>query len=908
MLNFSTYVRLFIQSLPFTGFFFVWVALMLAFPGEGFFDSKREWEEFLFLISPAVTWILVALLDAAEIYEKDAKGGRVNFVIGWALLLVALVFDRMPWGDPLSEGSQAPHYVLPVWLVLTVFSLFRLRRRPGFFREQIDRELNILRYGTTYKPAGVQDHGSARLANVRKAAKYYADGDIIFGTAKPFVPAARGLVGKVVRPFLRRKRNSVPPLLRATVSGHCLVTSGSGGGKTVSVVIPNALTYSAGSLVCIDPKGEVHAVTAKSREKIGQRVFKLKPRDPHTDTIDAIGWIDPKSENFTSDCRTVASWLFPGADDDSGGDGGSYFRKAAKAITEFTLCHQLAEWQRSADEWEASKRKLLEKAEGEIKEEDIHAKIGERPPRPTLGALYDFAYRSPSDIENDVVDVADAMKTLPLDSTHFGQATDEIRKMANALTGSEMEKTWPNTIDSLQKEISWLGNKANRSVISGRPLPGSEGKAFTASDIIDGKTSVYICLPLSVMESSPGLSRLLVGAFLNAIIAADGKAKENGTTLFLVDEMQALGKFPILHKTALNQGRGYGITLMGIIQAPEALDQQAGDKTYSSWVDNSMISMYFAIGGVETAEKISQQIGDTTVETMSYSGQVSKSRGQVLGADNGGVNISANRHGRRVLTASEILALDRSYAVVFRRMSVDDPDVGNLPMIVGTAFYEAREDLNSLASPNPFSGKGGGSPEPEGDVIEGTASEVLDTDTVDAEAALPAQARAAGEWEDVDSRAFLKQRAQQNPQTAALWDALERAEDGEDLSDEDWQAIQFACASPAVNRFDEGRLLDDMGTDELLEFGILAEEDGKELDELEREVAAVKARGRKLDEQHKQAVRAKAAAATMRDKNAEEAVRHSLAQLAALSVQVGADFSDDGAQDNKEQDAEEAGS
>lgn len=60
-------------------------------------------------------------------------------------------------------------------------------------------------------------------------------------------------------------------------SRHILVVAGSRGGKGVSSIIPNLLTY-RGSVLVMDPKGELARITARQRaEGLKQKVFILDP-------------------------------------------------------------------------------------------------------------------------------------------------------------------------------------------------------------------------------------------------------------------------------------------------------------------------------------------------------------------------------------------------------------------------------------------------------------------------------------------------------------------------------------------------------------------------------------------------------------------------------------------------------
>ena len=57
---------------------------------------------------------------------------------------------------------------------------------------------------------------------------------------------------------------------------HAVLCAGSRAGKGRSCLIPTLLEYS-GSVLAIDPKGELANVTARRRKQLGQRVCILDP-------------------------------------------------------------------------------------------------------------------------------------------------------------------------------------------------------------------------------------------------------------------------------------------------------------------------------------------------------------------------------------------------------------------------------------------------------------------------------------------------------------------------------------------------------------------------------------------------------------------------------------------------------
>ena len=93
-------------------------------------------------------------------------------------------------------------------------------------------------------------------------------------------------------------------------NAHTLVFSGSGSYKTAGVAIPNALTY-AGPLVIIDPKGEVHDLTAPVREARGRKPWRITV-DAGLDPIKLLTTVRPEDGGVFSDiadgcCRRPGS-------------------------------------------------------------------------------------------------------------------------------------------------------------------------------------------------------------------------------------------------------------------------------------------------------------------------------------------------------------------------------------------------------------------------------------------------------------------------------------------------------------------------------------------------------------------------------------------------------------------------
>jgi type IV secretion system protein VirD4 len=143
-------------------------------------------------------------------------------------------------------------------------------------------------------PVPSTSHGSARWS---RGDHFMRSNGVILG--RPDAPAER-----------RRGERSSAALLRYAGDGHLLTVAPTRSGKGTGCVIPNLLTY-PGSVLVTDPKGENHAVTARRRADLGQRVATLDPFAAvcGTDAFNPLDLIDPTSEDAVDDARLIADML-----------------------------------------------------------------------------------------------------------------------------------------------------------------------------------------------------------------------------------------------------------------------------------------------------------------------------------------------------------------------------------------------------------------------------------------------------------------------------------------------------------------------------------------------------------------------------------------------------------------------
>ncbi|MCY4137893.1 MAG: type IV secretory system conjugative DNA transfer family protein, partial [Rhodobacteraceae bacterium] len=110
----------------------------------------------------------------------------------------------------------------------------------------------------------------------------------------------------VPRWWWRQGKGPLITLDPATGNAHSLVFSGSGSFKTVGIAIPNALTF-AGSLIVIDPKGEIHAATSAVRFARGRKPWLVTEEDG----LDPIRLLTAARPNDGTVFDSIAEFLLP---------------------------------------------------------------------------------------------------------------------------------------------------------------------------------------------------------------------------------------------------------------------------------------------------------------------------------------------------------------------------------------------------------------------------------------------------------------------------------------------------------------------------------------------------------------------------------------------------------------------
>lgn len=412
-------------------------------------------------------------------------------------------------------------------------------------------------------------------------------------------------------------------------SSHGIVFAGSGGFKTTSVTIPTALKW-GGSLVVLDPSSEVAPMVVDHRRRAGRKVVVLDPASPATG-FNALDWIGRFGGTKEEDIVAVATWIMTdNARTASARD--DFFRASAMQL----LTALIADVCLSGHTEE--KDQTLHRVRANLSEPE--PKLRER-----LTRIYE---QSQSAFVRENVAVFVNMTPETFSGVY-----------ANAVT-----------------ETHWLSYPNYASLVS--------DDSFSTDDLARGDTDIFIALDLKVLEAHPGLARVVIGSFMNAIYNRSGEVA--GRTLFLLDEVARLGYLRIL-ETARDAGRKYGITLTLIFQSIGQMRQAYGGRDATSkWFESASWISFAAINDPDTADYISRRCGDTTVEvdqTNRSSGLRGSSRSR-----------SKQLSSRRLILPQEVMRMRADEQIVFT--------AGNAALRCGRAIWFRREDMRSIVGQNRF--------------------------------------------------------------------------------------------------------------------------------------------------------------------------------------------------------------
>jgi type IV secretion system protein VirD4 len=438
------------------------------------------------------------------------------------------------------------------------------------------------------------------------------------------------------------KGGKAPLLVDPCRSGptHSLVFAGAGSFKSTSAA-STLLTWT-GSAVVLDPSGELGPMLAGAHADMGHTVHQLRLRG--ATGFNVLDWIDIRSPLAATNVLSVVGWVCGDGPTGGGGwrdKGSEFFEARGRAMVACLLSHML---------WDPVLPPGLK----------------------TLRTLR-FGLATP-EIE---------MKKL-LKGIHKDSPSPLARDFAGTLMGL-VDETFSGVYANADESTSWLANPAFASIVS--------GDTFRSLDLLGGKVTVFLEIPLAALQSAPAVGRVVIGALLNAAYEADGRVK--GRILYLLDEAARLGPMKIL-ETARDAGRKYGITLQLLYQSVGQLERQWGRDGKREWYDGVSHRSYAAVQDLDTARELEETFGHYAVmATSEGSNRGSSGKSFEVGSRSRGANTSYHEISRPLIRREELMndcRTDEAFVIIR----------GAKPLRCGRAIYFRRPELAARIAANRF--------------------------------------------------------------------------------------------------------------------------------------------------------------------------------------------------------------
>ena len=335
---------------------------------------------------------------------------------------------------------------------------------------------------------------------------------------------------------------------------HIVTIAGSRAGKSSTVLLPNLRTY-PGSVVALDPKGELARATAAQRARMGQRVFIL---DPFGETGIASASHNPfaelgqgRTDHIAADAAQLADALIVSNNKDP------HWTDSAKNLVRGICLHLLA-----TDPANATLRRVRRLLCGTPAEFDEL-----------------FSAMVASDAFGGIV--------ANIGSSFLGKLEAGGRELQGILSTAQ-EQTAP--LDDILHITGY--------------------SEFRLGDLRDGNITIYLVLPGMRIGTHYRWLRLVIQLALAAMERAP-VPRGRLPVWFVLEEFPALGHMRSI-ETAAGLMAGFGVKLWSVLQDLTQL-QTHYPKSWETFLGNAGVIQAFGNADATTTEHLSKLLGSTQV-------------------------------------------------------------------------------------------------------------------------------------------------------------------------------------------------------------------------------------------------------------------------------------------------------
>lgn len=362
---------------------------------------------------------------------------------------------------------------------------------------------------------------------------------------------------------------------------HLLTVAPTRSGKGACSIIPNLLLLPR-SLICIDPKGQNAAVTARARAGISE-TFLLNPFNEHglgTSRFNPLAHLSIDDPNVFAEVASLAEALI---------------------ITEGKDPH----WSDSARNLIAATILYLVSTKGE---------------KATLPEVRSILGLPDNKFIKKMEEIA-------------GSPHPFIAELAGQFLGDTSEIK--NIVSTARTQTKFLSDPAIANPDTG-VLTGDD---FRIADFKDRLSTLYVILPGHFMAAYARFLRLVIVSALDQLTSITGGHK----TLLLLDEFALLGHLSAI-ETAFGLAAGYNVQIWPFVHNLGQLRDIYGETRWEEFISGSGVVQWFTPNDEFTAEYLSRRIGEYTQilrnESTSENTGTSENQGLSEGRGGHGKNVS----------------------------------------------------------------------------------------------------------------------------------------------------------------------------------------------------------------------------------------------------------------------------
>lgn len=427
--------------------------------------------------------------------------------------------------------------------------------------------------------------------------------------------------------FLDRQEGRIAGRMSYNGDRGILVFGPNGSGKSMRLLVPNLLQCTQRSILVVDPKGELAAITADFRRRLGQVVI-LNPfgvltgipgYELQSSGFNPLARLDPTSASFNEDAAQLADALV------TVGGNDPHWDESARALIAAIIMYVVME-----------ARHIYSKELAIYGDADSLF----RSPRsvPTMARVRELlcmASDEPS-AENDFMGVGIPALALAMMRSNIAG----LRNKAAQFT------TWSREVQSIASAAKRQTEAFDDTFIAADMAKDG----FDFAEMKRRPVTVYLILPPTHIARHAKWLRLVITSALQALLRP--RLPDEPKALFMLDEFAALGHMQII-ETVWAMVRGYGIQFMPIFQDLTQLKAIYKER-WETFIAQAGAVIAFGPNDMTTAQWIASRAGETKAIIANNNESRSTSTGWTVGATNTGASgsLSEGRSGGESISTS----------------------------------------------------------------------------------------------------------------------------------------------------------------------------------------------------------------------------------------------------------------